>query len=446
MCRLRSVTYVLSESGGPAGYTAGAWSCTGGTLTGSTVTVGLGEDVTCTINNDDQSALLTLIKVVDNGATGATSPATAWTLTATGPTTGVTGATGSAAVTDAVVSAGSYTLAESGGPAGYAESAWSCTGGTVTGASVVVPNGGDVTCTITNTAEQPTLTLVKTVTNDNGGTGAPIDWTLAAAGPTPGVSGAVGDAAVTDVPVAIGDYVLSESGGPAGYTAGAWSCTGGTLTGSTVTVGLGEDVTCTINNNDQLGTWDLAKSSAPATGATVKPGGMITYTLTATKTGGVDSTDVTISDDLAAVLNNATVVTGPTPSSGLATIAGTTMTWTIPILSDEETVTYTVRVNDDAYGVTLTNVATGDGSTSCPVGSTDCSTTHVTPHYVLEKESDPVSGSSVNPGDTITYTLSATNDSDAVLTGAVVTDDLSNVLNNATLGTVGAGGTSRAQP
>jgi len=40
--------------------------------------------------------------------------------------------------------------------------------------------------------------------------------------------------------------------------------------------------------------------------------------------------------------------------------------------------------------VVLTNVATGDGSSSCPVGSTDCSTTHVTPHYVLEKESDPV--------------------------------------------------------
>ena len=109
-------------------------------------------------------------------------------------------------------------------------------------------------------------------------------------------------------------------------------------------------------------------------------------------------------------------------------------------MTGEATVTYTVRVNDEAYGVTLTNVATGDGSTSCPVGGTDCSTTHVTPHYVLEKESDPVSGSSVNPGDTITYTLTATNDSDAVLTGATATDDLSNVLNNATLGTVGAGG------
>ncbi len=67
--------------------------------------------------------------------------------------------------------------------------------------SLTVPNGGDVTCTITNTAQQPHLTLVKTVTNDNGGTAVPTDWTLNANGPTTGVSGPVGDPAVTDAPV-----------------------------------------------------------------------------------------------------------------------------------------------------------------------------------------------------------------------------------------------------
>ncbi len=33
----------------------------------------LGDDVTCTINNDDQPARLTLVKTVDNGDTGATT-------------------------------------------------------------------------------------------------------------------------------------------------------------------------------------------------------------------------------------------------------------------------------------------------------------------------------------------------------------------------------------
>src|SRR5262245_65502453 len=69
----------------PAGYTAGAWSCAGGSLQGATVTVALGEHATCTITNDDQPAQLTLVKRVvnDNGGTAA---ATDFSLSAAGPT------------------------------------------------------------------------------------------------------------------------------------------------------------------------------------------------------------------------------------------------------------------------------------------------------------------------------------------------------------------------
>ena len=49
-----------------------------------------------------------------------------------------------------------------------------------------------------------------------------------------------------------------------------------------------------------------------------------------------------------------------------------------------------------------------------------------------------------SPGDTVTYTLTATNNSDGVVTGAIVTDDLSDVLDNATIGTDRAGGTCTA--
>ena len=55
------------------------------------------------------------------------------------------------------------------------------------------------------------MTLVKTVTNDNGGTALPTDWTLAADGPTD-ISGATGSAAVTAAPVSAGTYDLSEDG------------------------------------------------------------------------------------------------------------------------------------------------------------------------------------------------------------------------------------------
>ena len=53
------------------------------------------------------------------------------------------------------------------------------------GVAGVAANGVTATCTINNNDQPATLTLVKTVTNDNGGTALPTAWTLAAAGPTP---------------------------------------------------------------------------------------------------------------------------------------------------------------------------------------------------------------------------------------------------------------------
>ena len=270
-------SYTLAESGGPAGYTAGNWSCTGGTLTGSAVAVVVGANVVCTINNDDQQAHLTLVKTVTNG-NGGTAVPTAWTLSATGPTT-ISGVTGSTAVTNASVSAGTYTLAESGGPSGYTASTWSCTAGTLTGASLVLPLNTSATCTINNNDISPKLTLVKTVTNDNGGTAAATAWTLAAAGPT-NISGVTGAVTVTNASVKAGTYTLSESGGPAGYTAGAWSCTGGTLTGASLVLTPGVSATCRINNDDKPATLSLVKVvNNGTTGATAVPSN---WTLTAT--------------------------------------------------------------------------------------------------------------------------------------------------------------------
>ena len=96
--------------------------------------------------------------------------------------------------------AGLYTIAEASVP-GWTTSV-NCTGG---GQTVTKPNSRTavidlrenelVTCTFTNIRDT-TLTLVKTVTNDNGGTALPSAWTLSAAGPTP-ISGTTGTPAVT---------------------------------------------------------------------------------------------------------------------------------------------------------------------------------------------------------------------------------------------------------
>jgi len=119
----------------------------------------------------------------------------------------------------------------------------------VTAGSVTLAPGDSVTCTITNTgsaAPQPVpaqLTLVKVVDNALGGAAVAADWTLSAAGPTPlsGPGGASG-------PVTAGTYALSESAGPAGYTASLWSCPTKTVTAGSVTLAAGDSVTCTITN------------------------------------------------------------------------------------------------------------------------------------------------------------------------------------------------------
>ena len=260
-------SYSLAETAGPAGYSAGTWSCDRGTLTGSTIAVPNGVHVTCTIVNDDVAPLLTLVKQVVNDD-GGTAQASAWTLTATGTTAGVSGATGDAAITNRAVVAGTYSLSETG-PAGYAASAWDCEGGTQsTPTSIRLAVGESATCTIVNDDRPATLTLRKVVVNDDGGAAQADDWTLTASGPTPGITGSHGDAAITAIEVSAGVYELSESGGPSGYSASTWVCTAGQLQGSTLTLANGVSAVCTITNDDAAPNITLLKTVVNDNGGT----------------------------------------------------------------------------------------------------------------------------------------------------------------------------------
>lgn len=97
--------------------------------------------------------------------------------------------------------------------------------------------------------EPTTLTLMKTVVNDNLGQADDGDFTLSADGPSD-ISGVEGNASVTNAVVLPGAYDLSEVG-PIGYAASDWVCVGGTQNdGNTVTIAEGQQVTCTITNDD----------------------------------------------------------------------------------------------------------------------------------------------------------------------------------------------------
>jgi hypothetical protein len=429
-------TYALSETGpGAPAWAASAWTCTGGSQSGSNVTVALGQKVTCEITNTAQKPHLTLIKHVDNGNTGATHVATDWTLTATSGQNVVAGPGGASKDTPI----GTYALTESG-PAGYTASSWSCTGGDLGDSNVSVTLGDDITCEITNTAQPAKLTLVKEVDHNNTGDGAVAgDWTLTADGAAQDLSGPGGASSV----LPIGGYALSESG-PTTYAASAWSCTKG-LTGDTVTLALGDDITCTIKNTAIPSDWKVVKTATVvgksyADPQHAEPGDTIHYVITATRVGdGVDVYGVDVTDDLTDVVDEGDLQLGSVQASnGTATPGATSIAWHIEQLHTSVTLSYDVVVHSDAFKAKLRNVVTAPGSLNCPAGSDDpdCSTTHRTPSWILAKtstESDGVNDGKVLPGDTITYTLTVTNNSQADVLHAAVDDDLRQVLDHATV-------------
>src|SRR4029079_11404776 len=90
------------------------------------------------------------------------------------------------------------------------------------------------------------LTLTKAIDNTGGGSAQATDWTLSATGRTT-IAGHTGDPSITAAAVGAGTYTLAETG-PAGYSASAWQCTGGTLTGSSRGLAAGATASCSITN------------------------------------------------------------------------------------------------------------------------------------------------------------------------------------------------------
>jgi hypothetical protein len=145
----------------------------------------------------------------------------------------------------------------------------------------------------------------------------------------------------------------------------------------------------------------------------VSPGDVLTYEVTITSDATVDLDGVTIVDDLAAVLDDATFVAG---SAQLATGTGAPASIADPV-GDEltagpftlpaggtATVTYRVTVADDAWSRTLTNSVTGTaGEPGDPIEpepcSDECTTTQVTPTPVQIQKVGEASTGSVVPMD-----------------------------------------------
>lgn len=356
----------------PAGWTLTGIVCNATTPNGGSASVTVpsveidlkeGENWTCTFGNQQQLAHLTLVKSVTND-NGGTATATDWTLTADGPTD-LSGTSGSGAVTSAEVTPGIYTLAEQNGPAGYTGGTYSCVkngGQAVSSNSITLAPADSATCTINNNDDAPQLHLRKTITNNNGGSATITDWTLNATGALGSPTNLSGTTPVDSTTGFKADtYALSETNGPANYTAGDWDCGTATKPDAThVTVPLGANVTCTINNNDNAPQLHLRKTitndnggSATVTDWTLNAAGADQSPTNLSGSTPVDSTGTFKADTYA--LSETNGPSGYTPSAwdcGAATMPDATHV-TVPFGGN---VTCTINNDDNQAYITVTKV------------------------------------------------------------------------------------------
>ncbi|MFS2242850.1 isopeptide-forming domain-containing fimbrial protein [Microbacterium sp. OR16] len=218
------------------------------------------------------------------------------------------------------------------------------------------------------------------------------------------------------------------------------------VSGNTVTQPsgpLGTDVVCTYTNAKLTPDLALRKSADPASGTAVVAGQTITYTVEAENTGNTVLDPVRVTDDLAGVLANAeyqndivTTIDGTAVSTGEAAVTGDTLSWTGSLEPGQiVAITYSVVVNDDVEGETIANRVTASGTPPgpfAPIEPPAVTTEHPVAGFELTKTADPASGSVVQPGQTIRYTVTGTNTGATALAPARITDDLSDVLAHAT--------------
>ncbi len=442
-----------------AGYTASDWG--GDCDADGNVTVALGENAVCTITNTAQQATLTLIKTVENGETGAQLGPNDFGLTIDGQPVDSGQALN--------VAPGAHLAAEIE-QAGYTASDWG--GDCDADGNVTVALGENAVCTITNTAQQATLTLIKTV--ENGETGAqlgPNDFGLTIDG-QPVDSGQALD-------VAPGAHLAAEIE-QAGYTASDWG--GDCDADGNVTVALGENAVCTITNTAQQATLTLIKTVENGeTGAQlgpndfgltidgqpvdsgqaldVAPGAHLAAEIeqagyTASDWGGDCDADgnvtVALGENAVCTITNtaqqATITLNKVVQGGPAQITdfqaqldGNDVDWgvAVPVVVGPHTASEIMNVDDYVAGDWTLDCA-ADGTVTAALGDQlECTISNFYAELSVEKSADPAFYSEV--GDVISYTITATNTGLATLDGVDVTDEFPGGLDDFTCRLNGAG-------
>ncbi|MBD8728975.1 DUF11 domain-containing protein [Frigoribacterium sp. CFBP 13707] len=172
------------------------------------------------------------------------------------------------------------------------------------------------------------------------------------------------------------------------------------------------------------------KTATPESGTALLPGQTVTYTVVLSNTDGTAPAEVDKTDDLTAVLDDATITTAPAVTSGTPLTLGPVsdgsfrISGVIPV-GGQTTLTYTVTVDDPATGDRVMSNYVVDTGTAppgeCVAGDTSC-TVHTVSELTLTKSAAPSAPEQYTAGQTITYTFLAENTGGSALSNVTVTD------------------------
>ncbi len=233
----------------PAGYAANQAGC-------ASVAITNGGSASCTIVNTLRTGAFTVNKdfVPNSGASvsvsvsctsGTPSPASGSASEATPFVTTVTG-----------FSVGASCTATETVPAGYTANQAGCV-------SVVLNNGGNVSCTITNTLNTATLTVNKDFSPNSGASvSVSVTCTTGSASPASGSASEATPFVTTISGFSAGATCTATETVPSGYTANQTNC-------ASVAISIGGSHSCTITNTLNNATLTVNKDFVPNSGASV---------------------------------------------------------------------------------------------------------------------------------------------------------------------------------
>ncbi|MEO5714168.1 MAG: hypothetical protein ABIT37_11830 [Luteolibacter sp.] len=308
------------------------------------------------------------------------------------------------------------------------------------GVTTAIP-GASVTYTITASNSGPSNSPGATVADTLPGILSGATWSALGAGGGTATASGSGN---------INDTVNLPAGGSVTYTVSATvsASATGTLSNTATVSAPGGITDSTPGNNRATDTDTLVPTSDLAITKTdgvvnAIPGNSVTYTITASNAGPSTATGATVADTLPAIISGATW-TAVGAGGGTATASGSGNISDTVNLPVGGSVTYTVTAPISAAATgTLSNTAT----VSAPGGVTDptpgnnsaTDTDTLTPRADLSiTKTDGV----VNavPGNSVTYTITASNAGPSAASGATVADTLPAVISGATWTAIGAGG------